>query len=124
MEIDKQIIKVLWNSIVIYKDKCLKIPEFKEFVMNDCNCEDFEEDTNYWIYLYLNQACNEKKGISFLHNKLLNGNINKKKINKFIYSFLKLTYKTENKLWSMAELEEFQVPLENIGNKSSNYKFF
>ena len=71
MEIDKEIIKVLWNSIVIYKDRCLNNEGMKNFILNDKEYLG-EEDHNYFIMLYLIQALTrEDKGVKIIHNKFI-----------------------------------------------------
>ena len=124
MEIDKQIISVLWNSVMIYKDRCLKNPELSNHIKNDNECKG-EEDYEYFIMLYLIQALtNEHNGVKLIHDKLLNAGINKKKVNNFIYSFLKINHKTEKGIWSWAEIDEYDIELDNIKQTTTKYKFF
>ena len=79
MNFDKQIIAVLWNSIIIYKDRCLKNLELRTHIKNDGECKG-EDDYEYFIMLYLIQALTkEEKGVSLIHNKLINAGIEKKK---------------------------------------------
>ena len=124
MDIDNSIIKVLWKSVFIYRSKVLNIPEIKKEIENDKNCESIEEDYNYWIMFYLISKIQHKDGFKLLYHKLIDGGIGKEKTNKFLYSLLKLNYKTEKKLWSFNELEIFDIPMDLMGDKSSQYKFF
>jgi len=124
MEIDKEIIKVLWNSIMIYKDRCLNNEEMKNFILNDKEYLG-EEDHQYFIMLYLIQALTkEDKGVKIIHNKLLNAGVDKKKINKFIYSFLKINHKSEKGIWSWNEIEEWDIPFDKVKKSTTKYSFF
>ncbi len=124
MEIDKQIISVLWNSVMIYKDRCLKNPELSNHIKNDNECKG-EEDYEYFIMLYLIQALTkEDKGVSLIYNKLINAGIDKKKTNNFIYNFLKINLKTEKGIWSWCEIDELNIPFDNIKQTTTKFKFF
>jgi len=124
MDLDNEILKVLWNSVIIYRNKCLENKDLAEQFKTDTNYKG-EEDYEYFIMLYLIQSLTrENKGVSLIYNKLVDNGIDKKKANKFIYSVLKLNYKTDKRLWSFNELELFNIPMEMMGDRSSQYKFF
>tara|TARA_R110000824_G_scaffold4745_2_gene22604 strand:- start:4 stop:378 length:375 start_codon:yes stop_codon:yes gene_type:complete len=124
MEIDKEIIKVLWNSIIIYRDRCLKIEEMKNHILNDNDCLG-ENDHEYFIMLYLIQGLTkEHNGVKLIHNKLLNAGVKKNKINKFIYSFLKINHKTEKGQFSWNEIEEWDIPFDKVKKSTTKYSFF
>jgi len=124
MDLDNEILKVLWKSVIIYRDRCLENIDLAEQFKTDKNYKG-EDDYEYFIMLYLIQALTrENKGVSLIYNKLVNNGIDKKKANKFIYSVLKLNYKTDKRLWSFNELELFDIPMEMMGDRSSQYKFF
>jgi len=124
MEIDKEIVTVLWNSIVIYRDRCLSQKELIKEIEKDCEYKG-EDDWEYFIMIYLIQALTkEHKGVSLIYNKLVNAGINKKKANRFIYSFLKINHKTNKGIWSWNEIEEFNIDCNKIKNTTTTYKFF
>ena len=109
---------------MIYRDRCLKNKEIVEYIKNDNDYEG-EDDFQYFLMMYLIQGLTrEKNGVKTLHNKLLDAGIDKKKINRFIYSFLKLHHKTEKGLWSWNEIEEFNINFDNIKQTSTKYTFF
>jgi len=79
MNLDKDIIKVLWNSIIIYRQRCLNHPDLSEQIKKDKECKG-DDDYEYFIMLYLIQAfTREEKGVKIIHNKLLKAGIDKKK---------------------------------------------
>jgi len=124
MNFDKQIIAVLWNSIIIYKDRCLKNLELRTHIKNDGECKG-EDDYEYFIMLYLIQALTkEEKGVKLIHNKLINAGIDKKKVNKFIYDFLKMNHKCDTGLWSWNEIEEYNIDIDKVKTTTTKYKFF
>tara|TARA_R110000824_G_scaffold155311_5_gene327994 strand:+ start:1485 stop:1862 length:378 start_codon:yes stop_codon:yes gene_type:complete len=125
MEINKEIIKVLWNSVIVYQDRCLNHPEIRKHIENDCECKCIHTDIEYFIMLYLIQALTkEEKGVKLIHNKLLDAGIDKKIINNFIYSFLKINLKTENGIWSWNEIEEFNIDIDKVKTSTTKYSFF
>jgi len=124
MNFDKEIIKVLWNSIIIYKDRCLNHPDLSEYIKNDKECKG-DDDYEYFIMLYLLQALTkEDKGVTLIHNKLVNAGIEKKKVNKFIYDFLKMNYKCDAGLWSWCEIDEYNLDPDKVKKTTTTYKFF
>tara|TARA_R100001509_G_scaffold160661_2_gene128742 strand:- start:75 stop:449 length:375 start_codon:yes stop_codon:yes gene_type:complete len=124
MELDKEIISVLWNSIMIYRTRCLSHKNLKKEIEKDSEYNG-EEDYEYFIMLYLIQAfTKEEKGIKIIHDKLINAGINKKKVNSFIYSFLKMNHKCEKGIWSWNEIEEYNIDFDKIKNTTNTYKFF
>jgi len=124
IEIDNEIITVLWSSIMLYRDRCLKYDKIVEYIKNDDEYNE-KDDFEYFLMMYLIQGLTrEKNGVKTLHNKLLDAGIDKKKINSFIYSFLKLNHKTEKGLFSWNEIEEFNIDFNNIKQTSTKYCFF
>jgi len=124
MEFDKDIIKVLWNSIMIYRNRCLECPKLKSTLLNDDNCNG-EDDYEYFIMIYLVQALTkEKNGVKIIYNKLIDAGIDKKKTNTFIYNFLKMNYKCDTGTWSWNEIDEFDIDIDRIKNTTTKYKFF
>ena len=105
MNLDKDIIKVLWNSIIIYRQRCLNHRELSEQIKKDKECKG-DDDYEYFIMLYLIQAQI------------------KKKINKFIYDFLKMNYKCDAGLWSWCEIDEYNIDPDKIKKTTTKYKFF
>ena len=101
----------------------MKDKRIKKYIQNLENCESLD-DYNFFLMFYVNECIDKKGGIQILYKKLVNKKVNKLKINQFIYSALKLEYKTRHKLWSFNELDELNIPIELVGDKSSNYKFF
>tara|TARA_R110002020_G_scaffold219060_2_gene426899 strand:+ start:148 stop:522 length:375 start_codon:yes stop_codon:yes gene_type:complete len=124
MNLDKDIIKVLWNSIIIYRQRCLNHPELSEQIKKDKECKG-DDDYEYFIMLYLIQAfTREEKGVSIIYNKLVNAGIDKKKANNFIYSFLKMNLKCDKGLWSWCEIDEYNIDPDKIKKTTTKYKFF
>jgi len=84
-----------------------------------------DKDIQEIIYNYLIQALTrEDKGVKIIHNKLLNAGVDKKKINKFIYSFLKINHKSEKGIWSWNEIEEWDIPFDKVKKSTTKYSFF
>tara|TARA_R110002110_G_scaffold144311_1_gene333404 strand:+ start:97 stop:471 length:375 start_codon:yes stop_codon:yes gene_type:complete len=124
MNLDKDIIKVLWNSIIIYRQRCLNHRELSEQIKKDKECKG-DDDYEYFIMLYLIQAfTREEKGVSIIYNKLVNAGIDKKKANNFIYSFLKMNLKCDKGLWSWCEIDEYNIDPDKIKKTTTKYKFF
>lgn len=124
MIFDKEILAVLWNSIIIYKERCLKNLELKTHIKNDKEYKG-EDDYEYFIMLYLIQALTkEEKGVKLIHNKLIDADIDKKKVNNFIYDFLKMNYKCDTGLWSWNEIEEYNIDIDKVKTTTTKYKFF
>ncbi len=124
MNFDKEILAVLWNSIIIYKERCLENLELRTHIKNDGECKG-EDDYEYFIMLYLIQALTkEEKGVSLIYNKLINAGIEKKKVNKFIYDFLKMNYKCDTGLWSWCEIDEYNIDPDKVKKTTTKYKFF
>ena len=124
MDINKDIVCVLWNSVIAYKDKILKVPTIKEQIINDPNCDNIEEDYNYFVMFYLIRSISEKGGFKMLYHKLIDGGIDKKIVNKFLYSLLKLDYKTEKGMFSWNEQIEWDLPMEVVKKSTTKYRFF
>ena len=66
----------------------------------------------------------EEKGVKVIHDKLISAGINKKKVNSFIYSFLKMNHKCDKGIWSWNEIEEYDIQLDKIKETTTKYKFF
>ena len=123
LEIDDEIIGVLWSSIMMYREKCLKEKPIVDYIKNDKDYNG-KDDIEYFLMFYLIQGLTrEKNGVKTLHNKLLDAGIDKKKINKFIYSFLKLNHKTEKGMWSWNEIEELNIDFNQIKTTTTKYTF-
>ena len=124
MNFDKEILAVLWNSIIIYKERCLENLELRTHIKNDAECKG-EDDYEYFIMLYLIQALTkEEKGVKLIHNKLIDAGIEKKKVNKFIYDFLKMNHKCDTGCWSWNEIEEYNIDIDKVKTTTTKYKFF
>ena len=123
MEIDTEIVNALYDTVDFFRKELLKDKRIKKYIQNLENCESLD-DYNFFLMFYVNECIDKKGGIQILYKKLVNKKVKKLKINQFIYSALKLEYKTRHKLWSFNELDELNIPIELMGDKSSNYKFF
>ncbi len=76
------------------------------------------------INLYVNITLQDKKGVKRLYdiiNKNSNNSIDKKKINKFIYTFLKIRHKQTYKMWSWNELQNFEIEYDPEIKTTSKY---
>lgn len=76
------------------------------------------------INIYVNITLQDKKGVKRLYdiiNTNSNNSIDKKKINKFIYTFLKIRHKQTYKLWSWNELQNFEIDYDPEIKTTSKY---
>ena len=76
------------------------------------------------INLYVNITLQDKKGVKRLYdiiNKNSNNSIDKKKINKFIYTFLKIRHKQTYKMWSWNDLQNFEIEYDPEIKTTSKY---
>ena len=78
------------------------------------------QQLNYMIMLYFDiYVKNEfKKTYKLLKSR----GVKKKLIKDFMYLVAKLHYKNDKGLWSWNEIEEFDIPLDNIKNTTTKYK--
>lgn len=124
MDINHDIIKAIWSSVIETKKIALADPITKKQIEEDSNCECIESDNNYFVMYYLICIINCKGGLKILRNKLVESKIDEKIINKFLYSLLKLDYKTEKGMFSWNEIEEWNLDSDIVKNPTLKYKFF
>jgi hypothetical protein len=93
-----------------------------------------DEDNDYYDYyktLDNNQKFNNfiliilenKSSFKNYYNTLIKSGICKKEINEFFYKYLKMKQKSQKKIWSFTEIEEFEIDDVDI-NIENKYKFF
>ena len=124
MDIDKKIISSLWKTIKAYKNRILKEPAIRNYIMNDNNCKCIDTDYNYFIMFYLIQAISQKGGVQMLYNKLIDGGVGKKNTNKFLYDLLKMDLKTDKGIFSWNEIEEWNLDFDVVKKSTTKYSFF
>ncbi len=95
-------------------------------------CIDEEEDYyNKYITMDNNTKFNnfiwtvigDNKVFKQYYNILLINGCNKKEVNKFFYAYLKMKKKSEDGCWSWSEIDEWDIPLEDIKKTSTKFSF-
>jgi|TARA_R110000782_G_scaffold4451_4_gene15794 alpha-mannosidase len=81
---------------------------------------DSNERFNYFIYTILDDNDTFKR----YYKLLLNGGCDKKELNKFFYTYMKMREKSILKKFSWAEIDAFNIGFDVDVNCSSDYKFF
>lgn len=95
-----------FNNFYRYMLKFNKIDKILEDNKTMCKGK---EDMEFFYVLFLAGIVNMKGGVKKLHNILSRKITNKKLINKFIYDYIKLDYKSKNNMWSWNEVEEYGI---------------
>ena len=117
---DEEIIDALFEPLLLYRELLIKDKEVMKELIKDENYEG-EEDWIFWMLLFMIKMLKQKGGVKYLYNKLKKNNINEKKINSFIYTFLKLEHKTKNGLFSWFEINELNIPFEKVKKTTTKY---
>jgi hypothetical protein len=73
------------------------------------------------IHVFIVYTFQSKHGVSRLRKLLVDGGASIKLANSFIYDFLRLQHKTKMQQWSWNEIEEFNIPLEEVKTTTSTY---
>ena len=73
------------------------------------------------IHCFIIYTFQSKHGVSRLRKLLVDGGASIKLANSFIYDFLRLQHKTKMQQWSWNEIEEFNIPLEEVKTTTSTY---
>ena len=81
--------------------------------------KDMNEDKLHNLFLY--SIVNNSKIMKKVKTKLLKNNILEKDINKLFYTTLKFYYKYDKGLFSWAEIEEWDIELDDIKTTSTKY---
>jgi hypothetical protein len=97
--------------------------KFKSFLLDE-KYEVFKNhSTNDFQELFLYAIVDNAYAMKSVKNKLLKFNIHEKDINKCFYTILKFRYKLENGLFSWNEIEEWQIPYDQIKKTTTKFTF-
>jgi hypothetical protein len=120
MLIEPEIIKILQPDFIKFY-KLLRTDEEFKILLQDKHCEG-EDDFVFFLNQFIQGTLEFKAyGVKLLYEKLVKGGYCKLKTNRFIYAVLKLKHKTKEGLWSWAEIDEYDIPLENIKKTTTKY---
>ena len=88
-----------------------------KLVREACKIDNNLDALIYYIFNLLKNP----KGVKLLHKRLESSKIDKKIINSFIYTMLKFKYKLDSGTWSWFEIDEYDIPLEDIKKTTTTY---
>jgi hypothetical protein len=88
--------------------------EHSEYLSNDENC---------WN-LFIFSIVYENSNLISCVRKLRKAGVDHKVINNYFYHYIKLKYKMEQGIWSWNEIQQFNIPLEDIKKTSTKMVFF
>ena len=101
-------------------------PDFRKF--KSCLLdEDFEVfktySKRYLDVLFLYSIVDSPHAMKSIKKKLLKNNITEKVINELFYTILKFKFKNDKGMWSWNEIEEYDIPLDDIKETTTKYTF-
>ena len=114
-ETQPKILELLNKDFRKYKSTLIDLDE--SFIVKFENNHD-----NMWN-MFMFGICGDKDILVKCIKNLIEKDCNKKEVNKYFYRYLKMKYKMDNGLWSWNEIEEFDIPLEEIKKTSTKYSF-
>lgn len=117
--LDPDIVKVLFQDVKKFMEYLCEKKLILEFT-KDPQCKGYD-DVNYFLILYINHLLKNKNGVKLLKTRLSTKISDEKKINKFIYQFLKLNYKAEKGMFSWYEASHFNIDFEKIKDTKTKY---
>lgn len=114
--IDTKITDILEKSMkLFYRTVLDEEPEYYDYYKT----LDKNERFNNFIWIILE----DKKTFKNFYNLLIDSNCKKNEINDFFYKYLKMKQKSEKKIWSWNEIDEFNIDDPEI-KTTNKYKFF
>jgi len=118
--VDTQITDILEPFCKKFYSACLDEDEdyYNHYITMDQN----EKFNNFICTIIGDKICFKK----YYDILLING-CDKNEVNKFFYNYLKMKQKSEKKIWSWAEMEQFNIDPDNEDweiETTSKYKFF
>jgi len=118
--VDTQITDILEPFCKKFYTACLDEDEdyYNHYITMDQN----EKFNNFICTIIGDKICFKK----YYDILLING-CDKNEVNKFFYNYLKMKHKSEKKIWSWAEMEQFNIDPDNEDweiETTSKYKFF
>jgi len=118
--VDTQITDILEPFCKKFYSACLDEDEdyYNHYITMDQN----EKFNNFICTIIGDKICFKK----YYDILLING-CDKNEVNKFFYNYLKMKHKSEKKIWSWAEMEQFNIDPDNEDweiETTSKYKFF
>jgi hypothetical protein len=114
-ETQSKILELLNKDFRKYKSTLLDLDENYN--------EKFENHNDEMWNCFIFGICSDTKILVKCIKNLIEKGCNKEKVNKFFYNYLKMKYKMDNGMWSWNEIEEFDIPLEEIKKSSTKYSF-
>lgn len=108
MDVDNEMYAALKSEFINYYKFIMSSKHIDKIMTNNPNCKGKDDIQFFYVY-FLKSMLNVKGGVSKLYNILSKKVKSKKKINNFIYKFLKLDYKCENNMWSWNEIEDYNI---------------
>ena len=118
--VDTQITDILEPFCKKFYSACLDEDDdyYNHYITMDQN----EKFNNFICTIIGDKICFKK----YYDILLING-CDKNEVNKFFYNYLKMKHKSEKKIWSWAEMEQFNIDPDNEDweiETTSKYKFF
>tara|TARA_Y100000401_G_scaffold33663_1_gene25036 strand:+ start:3269 stop:3643 length:375 start_codon:yes stop_codon:yes gene_type:complete len=108
IDLDETIMRALKPEFEMFMIKLLAHNNIDEIIKQNKICGG-KDDLIFFYVLFLKNIITSKNGVSYTYKLLDKKMIDKKKIKKFIYQFLKLNHKSKNNLWSWNEIEEYDI---------------
>jgi len=98
------------------------IAKFKRYVM-EINSEEFSEYSEEKLFsLYIFSVLDNMNALKIVKNKCINsGKLSSKKFNEFIYLSMKYVDKINIGKWSWYEINELNIPIEEVKSTTLTY---
>jgi len=79
-------------------------------------------DTQDAVCIFIFGMLSEDNGVKLLYNSLAHRGVSEKLIHSFLDYCLKMKYKLDRGLWSWFEIEEFDIPIDDVKICTTKYE--
>jgi hypothetical protein len=99
--------------------------DFKKFksYMLDTDEDFISYNKDQFEALFLYSIVNDGKIMRKLKTKLVNNGMDEKYINELFYNIIKYKHKMTNGIWSWNEIDEYDIPLDDIKKTTTKFCF-
>ena len=96
--------------------------KFKSYIL-DTDDDFFSYNQNQFEALFLYSIVNDGRTMKKIKTKLVYKGMDDKYINEVFYNIMKYKHKIETKCWSWNEIDEYDIPLEEIEKTTTKFCF-
>ena len=96
--------------------------KFKSYML-DTDDDFFSYNQHQFEALFLYTIVNDGNTMKKIKTKLVNNGMDDKYINEVFYNIMKYKYKLTNGVWSWNEIEEYDIPIDEIKKTTTKFCF-